>query len=308
MRRTVEGTLNALLDEEASELVGPERYARALREDGGPGGLPQRPLRQKARHRGRGGRAQRAETPRRDLPDGRHRALPQARDLGRGAHRRDVPGGRLHQEDRGRLRAPLGAPVSSGTVSDLNERPFASIESWRQRPLEGGYPHVFVGGIYPKRGWGGSCESVAVLVAIGVNSAGDREVIGCSEGHAESAESRREFFSWLRGRGLSGVRLVTGDKCAGMLGALEEVFPGARHRRCAVHFYRNVPGRVPMTRRKAVARMLEAIHAQESREACGRKAEEVAGELESMRLGAAARTVRDGFAETLAYTAFPPER
>ena len=105
-----------------------------------------------------------------------------------------------------------GAPVSSGTVSNLNERPFASIEAWRRRPLEGGYPHVFVGGIYPKRGRGGSCESVAVLVAIGVNSAADREVIGCPEGHAESAGSWREFFSWLRGRGLSGVRLVTGDK------------------------------------------------------------------------------------------------
>ena len=62
-----------------------------------------------------------------------------------------------------------------------------------------------------------------------------------------------------------------------------------------------------MLRRKAAARMLKAIHAQESREACARKAEEVAEELESMRLGAAARTVRDGFAETLAYTEFPPE-
>lgn len=103
---------------------------------------------------------------------------------------------------------------------------------------------------------------MAVLVAIGVNSAGDREVIGCSEGHAESAGSRREFFSQLKGRGLSGARLVTGDKCTEMLGALEEVFPGARHRRCAVHFYRNVLGRVPVTRRKAAARASKAIHAQ----------------------------------------------
>lgn len=72
-------------------------------------------------------------------------------------------------------------------------------------------------------------------------------------------------------------------------------------------FYRNVLGRVPVTRRKAAARMLKAIHAQESRKACGRKAGEVADELESMRLGATARTERDGFAETLAYTEFPPE-
>lgn len=61
-----------------------------------------------------------------------------------------------------------------------------------------------------------------------------------------------------------------------------------------------------MTRRKAVARMLKAIHAQESRETCGGKAEEVEDGLESMRLGAAARTVRDGFAKTPTYTEFPP--
>lgn len=68
-------------------------------------------------------------------------------------------------------------------------------------------------------------ENMAALVAI-----------GCSEGYTESAESWREFFSWLKGRGLSGVRLVTGDKCAGIVGAHNEVFLGARHRRCTVHF------------------------------------------------------------------------
>lgn len=65
--------------------------------------------------------------------------------------------------------------------------------------------------------------------------------------------------------------------------------------------------RSAVTRRKAVACMVKAIHAEDSHEAYGRKAEEVADELKSMRLGAAARTVRDGFAETLTYTEFPPE-
>ena len=128
-----------------------------------------------------------------------------------------------------------------------------------------------------------------------MNSSGDREAIGRPEGCTESAGSWRESFSRLKGRGPSGVRLVIGDKCAGMFGALEEVFPEARYQRCTVHFYRNVLGRVPVTRRKAVARMLKAIHAQESRGACARKAEEVAAELEGMKLGAAAGTVRDGF-------------
>lgn len=110
---------------------------------------------------------------------------------------------------------------------------------------------------------------------------------------------------WLRGRGLSGVRLVTGDKSLGMLGALEEVFPEARYQRCTVRFYRNVFGKVPRRKRTRVAKMLKAVHAQESREAPEAKASEAAGSLESMKLFAAAKVVREGCAETFSYTDFP---
>ncbi len=123
----------------------------------------------------------------------------------------------------------------------------------------------------------------------------------------ESADSWKESFSWLKGRGLTGMRLVTGDKCAGMLGATEEAFSKARHQRCTVHSYRNVLGRVPVIKRKETARMPEAMHAQESREACERKATEVADSLDAMRLGAAAELARAGVAAALAYTGFPSE-
>lgn len=121
-------------------------------------------------------------------------------------------------------------------------------------------------------------------------------------GFTESKESWKEFLLWLRGRGLSGVRLVTGDKSLGLLGALEEVFPDAKYQRCTVHFYRNVFGKVPRQKRVKVAKMLKAIHAQESREASEAKA---ADALEAMKLGAAAKVVREGCRETLAYTDFP---
>lgn len=199
-----------------------------------------------------------------------------------------------------------GAGVSAGTVSNLNDKAFASVEEWRNRPLEGGYPYVFVDGVYLKRSWGGSYENVSVMVAIGVNGDGDREVIGCAEGFTESKDSWKDFLLWLRGRGLSGVRMVTGDKSLGMLGALEEVFPQAKYQRCTVHFYRNVFGKVPRSKRERVAKMLKAIHAQESLEASMAKAESVAADLEAMKLGAAAKVVREGCAETLTYTAFPP--
>ena len=198
-----------------------------------------------------------------------------------------------------------GAGVSAGTASNLNEKAFESVDAWRTGPLSGGYPYLFVDGVYLKRSWGGSCENVAVMVAIGVNPEVCREIVGCAEGFAESKESWKEFPLRLRGRGLSGVRLVAGDKPLGMLGALEEVFPEARYRRRAVRFCRNVFGKVPRRKRTRVAKMLEAVHAQESREASEAKAAEVADSLESMKLLAAAKVVREGCAETLAYTDLP---
>lgn len=88
--------------------------------------------------------------------------------------------------------------------------------------------------------------------------------------------------------------------------ALVRVFLGTRRQSCTAHFNRNVLGKVPMARRKEAARMLKAIRAQDSRGACKRKTAEVAGSLDAMRLGAA-KVVRNGVAETLAYTGFPPE-
>lgn len=198
-----------------------------------------------------------------------------------------------------------GSSVSAATVSNLNERAFEAVEAWRNRPLERAYPYVYFDGIYLKLSWGGSYENVAVMVAIGVNDDGYREVIGAAEGFTESSECWREFLSWLKSRGPHGVRMFTGDKAAGMVGSIAEVFPDAAYQRCTVHFYRNVLSRVPKSKRPRVAAMIKAIHAMESREASEAKALEVASELEASRLGEAAKAVREGYAETLTYTRFP---
>ena len=193
-----------------------------------------------------------------------------------------------------------GAGVSAGTVSNLNEKAFKSVEEWRCRPLAREYPYIYVDGIYLKRSWGGSHENVAAMVAIGVNEDGYREVIGCAEGFTESSECWRDFLSWLRSRGLRGVRMFAGDKAAGMVGSIAEVFPGAKYQRCTVRFYRNALAKVPKSKRSGcVGAMLKAIHAMESRGASAAKAESVAAELESMKPKEAAKVVREGFAETL---------
>ena len=103
------------------------------------------------------------------------------------------------------------------------------------------------------------------------------------------------------------MRMVVGDKASGMVGSIAEVFPEAACRRRAARFYHNVPARVPKSGRAAVAAMPRAARAMESREASEAKALAVAGELEGMRLGEAARVVRAGYAETLTHTGFPRE-
>ena len=171
----------------------------------------------------------------------------------------------------------------------------------------GRYPYVYVDGIYLRRNWGGEYENVAILVAIAVNEDGYREVLGAAEGMKEDKASWVSFFQWLRGRGLSGVKLIVGDKCQGMLEAVGEVFPEAKYQRCVVHFYRNVFSVVPKSKVKLVAKMLKAIHAQESKKAAREKAKAVVAELRTLKLKEAAQKIEDGVEETLTYADFPSE-
>ena len=168
-----------------------------------------------------------------------------------------------------------GSKVSPATISELNKKAYIHIENWRNRPLQGGhYPYVYVDGIYLRRNWGGEYENVAVLVAIAVNEDGFREVLGAAEGMKE---------------------------------AVGEVFPDAKYQRCTVHFYRNVFSVVPKSKVKIVAKMLKAIHAQESKKASREKAKAVVAELRAMKLKEAAKKVEDGIEETLTYCDFPSE-
>lgn len=201
-----------------------------------------------------------------------------------------------------------GAKVSPSTISELNKKAYVHIEDWRNRQLKGGtYPYVYVDGIYLRRNWGGEFENVSILVAIGVNEDGYREVIGAAEGMKEDKASWLAFLQWLKGRGLDGVRLIVGDKCLGMLEAVAEVFPQAKYQRCTVHFYRNVFSVTPRGKMKLVAKMLKAIHAQESKATAREKARQVAADLKAMKLPEAAKKVEDSIAETLTYMEFPYE-
>jgi transposase-like protein len=200
-----------------------------------------------------------------------------------------------------------GTRVSPSTVSELNQKIYAQIETWRNRPIEGHHPYVFLDGLWLKRSWGGEVRNVSLLVAIGVNDEGFREVLAVAEGSKEDKASWTAFLRHLKERGLKGVRLFVSDKCLGLVESLGEFYPEAMWQRCAVHFYRNVWTAVPTSKVKEVAAMLKAIHAQEDRAAARQKAEQVAVKLKEMKLADAAALVVAGIEETLYYYAFPRE-
>lgn len=179
-----------------------------------------------------------------------------------------------------------GARYHPATISDLSKKAYVHIEDWRNHPLQGRkYPYVYVNGIYLRRNWGGKYKNVAILVAISVNKDGYLEVLGAAEGTKEDKASWGGFFQWLKGRGLEGVKLIVGDKYLGMPEAVGKVFPDAKYQRYTVHFYRNVFSVVPRSKVKhvAVAKMLKAIHAQDSKKAAYEKTRAIIAELRGMK-------------------------
>ena len=303
VRSSVEETLNALLDKEAEELVNAQKYERSAERQGYRSGHYKRNFQTTAGEvelnvpKLKGVTFETAIIERyRRRESSVEEALIEMYLAGVSVRRvEDI------------TEALWGTKVSPGTISNLNKKAYEHIEQWRTRPLSGKYPYVYVDGVYLKRSWGGEIQNVSILVAIGVNEDGCREIIGAAEGMKEDKDSWHSFFVWLKGRGLEGVRLIIGDKNLGMLETIPEIFPDARYQRCTVHFYRNIFSVTPRNRMKAVSMMLKAIHSQENKEAAREKAAQVAEKLKEMKLSAAAKKLQDGIEETLTYMDFPTQ-
>jgi len=303
VRQSVEQTLNGLLDAEADRLCNAERYERSADRLDTRAGHYKRTLHTKA-----------GEV---ELKVPKLRTLPFETQIIKRYQRRESSveealiemylAGVSVRRVEDITEALWGTRVKPSTVSDLNQKIYDRIDAWRTAPIEGEHPYVYLDGIALKRSWGGEVRDVAVLVAVGVNQEGFRDILGVMEGAKEDKVSWTKFLRHLKERGLSGVQLIVSDKCLGLVESLAEFYPDARWQRCVVHWYRNVFSDVPKAKVKEVAAMLKAIHAQEDRAAAMEKAEAVAVKLESMRLGKAAATVREGYEETLRYMFFPRE-
>lgn len=302
VRSTVEETLNALLDAEADHLCGAKRYERSEGRKDTRAGSYSRQLHTKA-----------GEV---SLQVPKLRSLPFETAIIERYRRRESSveealiemylAGVSVRRVEDITQALWGTRVSASTVSDLNQKIYQQIEAWRQQPLDGELPYVFLDGLWLKRSWGGEVKNVSVLVAIGVSQTGYRQVLAVSEGAKEDKASWTAFLRDLKERGLKGVQLFVSDKCLGLIENLADFYPESRWQRCVVHFYRNVWTAVPTGKVKEVAAMLKAIHAQEDAAAAREKAAQVV-EKKAMKLAKAAELVDAGIAETLSYYELPPE-
>ena len=303
VRNSVEETLNAMLDAEADRLVNADRYARSEEREG-----------YRAGHYDRSFTTTSGEV---NLRMPKLKGVTFETAIIERYRRRESSveesliemylAGVSVRRVEDITEALWGTKVSPGTISNLNKKAYENIEKWRTRPLCGEYPYLYVDGIFLKRCWGGEYESVSILIAVGVNEDGSREVLGAAEGLKEDLESWKNFFVSLKERGLTGVKLIIGDRALGMTEALGQVFPNAKYQRCTVHFYRNVLSSVPKQRIEAVSKMLKAIHAQEDKDAAREKAKAVAEKLQAMKLQKAAKVVESGVEETLTYMGFPSQ-
>jgi transposase-like protein len=200
-----------------------------------------------------------------------------------------------------------GTKVSPATISNLNQKVYEQIDNWRRRKLESTYPYVYLDGLVLKRCWAGEVKNVSILVAIGVDKDGYREVLGSCEGAREDKAGWVCFLRELKQCGLKGVRLFVSDKCLGLIESLAEVFPEAYWKRFSVHCYRNFYSHVPHNKKRQVTAMLKAIHAQEDKAAAIEKALQVISKLDNMKLSHAAKIVKEGYLETMSYYHYPSE-
>ena len=297
VRKSVEETLNAMLDAEADEITGAARYERSGERKAYRAGHYERDLTVKAgkmslkvpKLKGAVFESAVIERYRR-----REESVEEALiDMYlAGVSTRQV-------DDVSQLL--WGDRMPSQTLSDKLKKVYADIDEWRGRPLEQDYPYLFMDGVWHKRCWGGSVENVSILVAVGVGMDGRREVLSVAEGMKEDSESWREFIKGMLARGLKGVRLVTGDRRAGLVAAVNELLPGARYQRCMVHFERNILAKVNPKNRDWAADALKAIFSMESRDKALEKAESVAKDMEARKLREAAKCLREGIGETTTY-------
>jgi transposase-like protein len=194
--------------------------------------------------------------------------------------------------------------MSKSEVSRICAELDVEVEAFRSRPLTAEHPYLWLDATYHKVRQDGRVQSMATVVAIGITSEGERQVLGVDGGPSEDAAFWTGFLRSLVKRGLRGVRLVISDAHEGLTKALQSVLAGASWQRCRVHFMRNLLATVPHAAREPIAALVRTIFAQPDHATAMAQLRKVADGLRA-RFGQAAALLESAAEDVLAYLHFP---
>jgi transposase-like protein len=195
--------------------------------------------------------------------------------------------------------------ISKSQVSRLCEEIDERVTAFLDRPIEGDWPYLWIDATYVKVRQNGRIVSVAVIVAVGVNSDGRREVLGMDIGASEAEPFWTAFLRKLARRGLRGVKLVISDAHEGIKAAVSKLLC-ASWQRCRVHFMRNALAHAGKSGRRVVSAFIATAFAQETPEAASQQWRSVADQMRP-KLPKLAGLMDDAEHDVLAYMAFPKE-
>ena len=198
-----------------------------------------------------------------------------------------------------------GREFGKSTVSRLSKDLDEQVEAWSSRSLEEqDYPFLVLDAMHLKVRRQEAVRSTTVMLAVGINEAGQREILGLETAFGETGEGWRRFIGQLKRRGLSGVEVATSDAHEGLVQALREAFPGLIWQRCQAHFRRNVIDQTPSGYRDRMHQILDQLLEASSQSDMQRRFEEVAGEIEE-KAPAALEVLTGGLFDATAVLALP---
>jgi len=204
-----------------------------------------------------------------------------------------------------RLARSLGIEsISASQVSEITRGLDERVEEFRCRELKAEYPFLWIDAVYEKVRSSGRVESVAVMIAYGVDREGQREVLAVEPMWEESEDSWREFMRKLKKRGLRRVCMVISDAHQGLQAAVRKEWIGASWQRCKVHFMRNILARVSSKDKARLAEKLKHIWLQPDRESAKKLAGVIIEEYER-KYPEAMRCLEEGLEESLQFYNFP---
>jgi putative transposase len=195
--------------------------------------------------------------------------------------------------------------VSKSQVSRLVGEIDDKVKTFLERPIEGDWPYLWLDATYVKVRRNGRIVSVAVIVAVGVNSDGRREVLGMTVGASEAETFWTEFLRSLARRGLRGVKLAISDSHEGIKAAVKKIF-SATWQRCRVHFMRNALAHAGKSGRRVVSAFIATAFAQDDAAAAKAQWRAVADQLRP-KLPKLAALMDDAEVDVLAYMSFPSQ-